>query len=354
MKTTILLVAAAAAATGSNAALTYVGADWSSVIVEERRGVIYKDSSGKAAPLEQILKASGMDTVRQRVWVDPTNGDYGTDYNIKLAQRAKAAGLSIYVNFHYSNSWADPGKQYAPTGWPTEIGALVTKLYDYTKDVCDRFQAAGIQPNIVSIGNEIRSGLLWPTGRTSNFANVAHLLKAASRAVKESSLRPQPKIMVHLDNGWDWNAQRNWYTSLLSSNGGFTLDDFDQIGVSYYPFYGSGATLAALKSSLANIAKQWPGKDVIVAEVNWPQQCSRAGSFPSDLRSIPFSAAGQTQYLKSVAGILEGLQGVNTTGLFYWEPAWLGNAGLGSSCESNTMFTKDGTALSSMTVFGEI
>jgi len=342
------------AAIGSHAALTYVGADWSSVIVEERRGVAYKDSSGKAAPLEQILKASGMDTVRQRVWVDPANGDYGNDYNLKLARRAKAAGLNVYVNFHYSNSWADPGKQYTPTGWPSDIGALANQLYNYTKGVLDQFQVAGIQPNIVSIGNEIRAGLLWPTGRTNNFANVARLLKSASRAVRESSLRPQPKIMVHLDNGWDWNAQRNWYTSLLASNGGFTLDDFDQFGVSYYPFYGSGATLAALKSSLTNIAKQWPGKDIIVAEVNWPQQCSRAGTFPSDLRGIPFSAAGQTQYLKSVAAILEGLQGVNTTGLFYWEPAWLGNAGLGSSCESNTMFARDGTALSSMSVFGEI
>ncbi|KAI1123620.1 glycoside hydrolase family 53 protein [Nemania abortiva] len=343
----LLMLAAAA-----NAALTYVGVDWSSVLVEEKRQVSYKDVSGKAMPLEQILKSNGVDTVRQRIWV--TDGDYGNDYNIKLAQRAKAAGLNVYLDLHYSNSWADPGKQYAPSGWPSEVEALATKVYDYTKSLCDSFEQAGVRPVIISIGNEIRSGLLWPTGRTSNFGNIARLLKAASKAIKESTLNPKPKIMIHLDNGWDWNAQRSWYTSLLSANGGtFTLSDFDQMGVSYYPFYGSGATLSSLKSSLNNMAKQW-SKDIIVAEVNWPQSCSRAGSFPSDLKSIPFSAAGQVEFLTKVASAMDGLPNVNSTGLFYWEPAWLGNAGLGSSCESNTMFTSSGTALSSMSVFSQI
>src|SRR3569833_2394315 len=341
-------------ATTANAALKYVGVDWSSVVVELKRRVSYKDVNVKAMPLEQILKASGVETVRQRVWVDPANGDYGNDYNIKLAQRAKAAGLNVYLDLHYSNTWADPGKQNAPSGWPTEVEALSNKVYNYTQNLCNLFQPAGIQPNIISIGNEIRAGLLWPTGRTSNFGNIAKILKSASKAVRESSLSPKPKVMIHLDNGWDWSTQRSWYTSLFSAAGGtFTVNDFDQMGVSYYPFYGSGATLSALTTSLNNMAKQW-GKDIIVAEVNWPQSCSRAGSFPSDLRSIPFSAAGQTEYLKKVAAVLDGLPNVNATGLFYWEPAWLDNAGLGSSCESNTMFTSSGTALSSMSVFSQM
>jgi arabinogalactan endo-1,4-beta-galactosidase len=338
-----------------SSAVTYVGADWSSVVVEERAGVVYKDVNGATKPLEQILKSNGIDTVRQRIWVDPTNGDYGTDYNLNIAKRAKAAGLNVYLDFHYSNSWADPGKQYAPSGWPTEINALSQKLYDYTKSVCNSFQQANIQPNIISIGNEIRSGLLWPTGRTDNFGNIAKLLKAASRAVKESSLDPKPKIMVHLDNGWDWGTQKWWYNSVLSASGGnFSLADFDQMGVSYYPFYGSGATMASLKSSLNNMLKEW-GKEIIVAEVNWPQSCPQPSQqFPSDIRSIPFSAAGQVEYLKKVAAILEELPNANSTGLFYWEPAWVHNAGLGSSCASNTMFTNSGTALSSMSVFSQI
>jgi arabinogalactan endo-1,4-beta-galactosidase len=334
----------------SHAALKYVGVDWSSVLVEERSGRSYRNTAGNVQPLEQILKDNGVDTVRQRIWVDPANGDYDLKYNLQLAKRAKAVGLDVYLNFHYSNSWADPSKQYIPSGWPQEINALSSKLYDYTKSVCDAFQAAGIQPNMISIGNEIRSGLLWPTGKSNNFGNIAKLLKSASKAAKESSLSPQPKIMIHIDNGWDWSAQERWYQSVLSN--GLSLSDFDQMGVSYYPFYGTGATLSALKSSLANMAKSW-GKEIVVAETNWPQSCPNPSQqFPSDLRSIPFSAAGQVQFMKAVAQIVEGTsEGV---GIFYWEPAWVDNAGLGSSCSSNTMFAWPGTALSSISVYSQI
>jgi len=333
-----------------NAALKYVGVDWSSVLVEERSGITYRNVAGTVQPLERILKDNGVDTVRQRVWVDPAKGDYGLDYNLQLAKRAQAVGLDVYLDFHYSNSWADPSKQPIPSGWPQEISALSAKLYNYTKSVCDAFQAAGIQPNIISIGNEIRGGLLWPTGRSENFGNVAKLLKSASKAVKESSLSPQPKIMIHIDNGWDWSAQKWWYESALSA--GLSLGDFDQMGVSYYPFYGSGATLSALRSSLASMAKSW-GKEIVVAETNWPQSCPKPSQqFPSDLRSIPFSAAGQTQFITTVAQIVEGTS--NGVGLFYWEPAWVDNAGLGSSCSSNCMFAWPGTALSSMSVYSQI
>jgi arabinogalactan endo-1,4-beta-galactosidase len=332
-------------------ALKYVGVDWSSVLVEERSGIQYRNVAGLVQPLEKILKDNGVDTVRQRIWVNPANGDYGLDYNLQLAKRAKAAGLDVYLDFHYADSWADPGKQPTPRGWPAEINALTTKLYDYTRSVCDAFEKAGVQPNIISIGNEIRSGLLWPTGKTNNFANIAKLLAAASKAVKESSLSPQPKIMIHLDNGWDWGAQQWWYQSVLSA-GGLALDAFDQMGVSYYPFYGSGATLAALKSSLANMARTW-GKEIVVAETNWPQSCPRPSQqFPSDLRGFAFSADGQTQFIKAVAGIVEGT--AKGVGLFYWEPAWVDNAGLGSSCDANTMFAWPGTALSSISVYSQI
>ena len=338
------------AASAAHAALQYVGADWTSVLIEERAGIQYTDSSGTAKPLEDILASSGIDTVRQRIWVNPPNGDYNLAYNLKLAQRAKAANLSVYLNFHYSDNWADPGKQYAPAGWPTEIGALTDKLYEYTKEVCDEFQKAGVAPNIVSIGNEIRSGLLWPTGRTENWGNIARLLGAASKAVRESALSPQPKIMIHLDNGWNWGQQEWWYSNVLKA--GLSLDDFDQMGVSFYPFYGQDATLSSLKSSLGKMADTW-GKEIVVAEINWPQQCSRpAHPFPADLRDVALSWEGQVEFVKRVAEIVESTP--KGTGIFYWEPAWMDNAGLGSSCESNTMFAWPGKALPSLEVFSQV
>ncbi|KAK1671156.1 arabinogalactan endo-1,4-beta-galactosidase, partial [Colletotrichum godetiae] len=335
----------------ANAALTYKGVDWSSTTIEEKAGIKYKSSAGTSQALETIFKNAGVNSVRQRVWVNPSNGDYNLDYNLALAKRAKAAGLSVYLTLHFSDTWADPTKQAIPSGWPSDIENLSWRLYNYTLDVSNAFQKAGVPPAIISIGNEIRAGLLFNTGKTSNWYNVAKLLNSAAYGIKDSTLSPKPKIMIHLDNGWDSSLQANWYTSLFAQNV-LKTTDFDMMGVSYYPFYGSGATLAALKSSLSNLASKW-GKEIVVAETNWPTSCpSPAYAFPSDLKSIPFSAAGQTTFLKKVAEVVAGVS--NGKGLYYWEPAWMNNQALGSSCPSNTLFAYPGTALSSLDTFKSI
>lgn len=334
----------------ASAALQYVGADISSLLVSERAGTTYQDTSGTTLPLENILASSGIDTVRQRIWVNPPSGDYNLEYNLELARRVDAAGLKVYLDFHYSDDWADPGKQWAPEGWPEEIGELETVLYDYTKSVCDAFAAEGIVPNIISIGNEIRTGLLWPTGGTSSFENIARLLGTASRAVRESALGSEPRIMIHLDNGWDWGTQEWWYDTVLAA--GLDISAFDQMGVSYYPFYGADAYLGSLEYSLESMAAKF-GKEIVVAEVNWPRECSNPEyPFPEDLQDIPISTEGQAEFVRRVAGVVEGVQG--GVGLFYWEPAWVDNAGLGSSCEANTMFEWPGMGLPSLDVFGQI
>ena len=157
--------------------------------------------------------------------------------------------------------------------------------------------------------------------------------------------------MIHLDNGWSWSQQQYFYDQVLASSTLLKSADFDQMGVSYYPFYNSAATLASLKSSLANMASRY-GKQIVVAETDWPASCPSAPAFPSDAKSIPFSAAGQTTWMKDVAAIVAGTNG--GVGLFYWEPAWIGNAGLGSSCADNLMVDGSGTVRSSLSVFGQI
>jgi arabinogalactan endo-1,4-beta-galactosidase len=128
--------------------------------------------------------------------------------------------------------------------------------------------------------------------------------------------------------------------------------DFDMMGVSFYPFYSASATLSALKSSLTNMANTW-GKELAVVETNWPTSCpSPKYAFPSDIKSIPFSAAGQTTFITDVASVVSGVS--RGVGLFYWEPAWIHNANLGSSCADNTMFSQSGQALSSLAVFQRI
>lgn len=224
-------------------------------------------------------------------------------------------------------------------------------MYNYTLETMNTFQSAGVPLSLVSIGNEITAGMLFPLGQLSRSGgayNLARLLHSASSGIKDSKL--SPKIQIHLDNGWNFATQKYWY-DLVLAQGPLTKADFDVQAVSYYPFYNSAATLSSLKSSLTMMKASY-GKEVQVVETNWPQKCSSpAYKFPSDTTSIPFSAAGQTSWIRNVASIVAAAGG---DGLFYWEPAWVANAGLGSSCESNVMFDGTGKALSSLAVFASI
>ncbi|KAK1623714.1 glycosyl hydrolase family 53-domain-containing protein [Colletotrichum phormii] len=257
------------------------GIDWSSTIVEERdKGVTYKNAQGVAKPLEEILVAAGVNMVRQRVWT--VEGDYGISYNLELAKRANASGLMFGLNLHYSDGFTNPGLQDIPTGWPTATDALEAQVTNYTAEVCAAFAAAGLYPEMITIGNEIDRGILCSTGKYDQPENLARLLHAGSAAIRASALGSTTKIVTHLAHGYDADLQ------------------------------------------------------------DWP----------SDQLSIPLSTAGQTEYITMVADTLKKIP--NATGLNYWEAAWISNAVLGSSCESNVMFGGTGKAYDSLAVFGTI
>ncbi|KKA29651.1 hypothetical protein TD95_002809 [Thielaviopsis punctulata] len=350
LKSVALLLAAGLSSV--HARLMYRGVDWSSVPVEEKSGVVYKTEAGVSQPIEKTLAASGVNIVRQRLWVNPSNGDYNLDYNLQLAKRAKAAGMSLFLDFHFSDTWADPAHQAIPAGWPTGIDDLSWELYNYTLEVSNAFHSAGISPAIISIGNEITNGMLLPTGSiNSNPYNLARLLHSASSGIRDSKLGWSPKIAIHLDNGWNSGTQQWWYKTVLGQ-GPLTTSDFDMMAVSYYPFYNSAATLSSLKYSLNDLASTY-GKEILVAETDWPTYCpSPQYAFPADTKSIPISVSGQSTWIKDVANIVAGVK--NGVGLFYWEPAWIDNASLGSSCPYNCMFADNGAAMSSMSVFNSI
>ncbi|OKL58118.1 putative arabinogalactan endo-beta-1,4-galactanase A [Talaromyces atroroseus] len=280
----------------ASALLQYRGADISSLTVEVDDGISYKNVNGDDATLETILADNGVNAVRQRLWVDPSDGIYGLDYNLKPAASMVDAGMLIYLDMHFSDTWADPSEQTTPSGWSTtDIGTLTWQLYNYTLEVSNAFAAASIPLEIVSIGNEIGAGLLWPLGE---------------------------------------DLQSYFYDTVLAE-GPLLTTDFDLMGVSYYPFYSDEALLSSLKSTLADMASTY-GKGLIVAETNWPYSCPDPEyAFPSDLTNIPFSAAGQTAFLTEVADV--PAETTNGLGLFHWEPAWIGNAGLGSRCSDNLL-----------------
>ncbi|PLB49337.1 glycosyl hydrolase 53 [Aspergillus steynii IBT 23096] len=330
--------------------LTYVGVDWSSVIVEERdNGVVYKNSQSVEMPLESILVEAGVNMVRQRVWT--VDGDYGLQYNLKLARRATKAGLMFGLNLHYSDTWTNPDLQDIPTGWPHNIDSLENKLYAYTTEVCETFAAENLHPETITIGNEIPSGMLWPTGHYENPENLARLLHTAARAVRDSSLGDHTKVVTHLAHGYDVELQ-HWFYDLVLDTGLLSVDDWDVIAVSFYPFWGEGATMAALNTSLTSLSTKY-NKEVQVVETNWPTECSNPDyPFPEDQLDIPLSPAGQTQYLQLLASTLKAIPAA--TGLNYWEAAWVNNAVLGSSCERNIMFDANGQAYDSLSVFGSL
>lgn len=334
--------------------LQFKGVDWSSTLLSEGNGQTYYGLDGQQQPLEQIFSSNGVNTVRQRIWIDPGNGNYDLNYNLKLAQRARATGLDLFLDFHYSSTWADPSHQDTPATWSgLGLEDLAAAVQNYTTSTLDALADAGTAPSIVSVGNEIRAGMLWPTGALgdgSGAYNLATLLHAASAGVRASSIGSQARIMLHLDNGWKGETQEWWYSTVLAA-GPLSSADFDIQGVSYYPFYDSSATLTALTSSLSALRAKY-GKDIIVAETDWPSSCDHPTfAFPADVQDIPFSSAGQSEWMRRVADVVEGVGG---SGLFYWEPAWTSNGALGSSCESNLMFDWDGKAQESLAVFQEI
>ncbi|KAI5777093.1 arabinogalactan endo-1,4-beta-galactosidase gala [Geopyxis carbonaria] len=321
-------------------ALTYKAFDISSLLTEEdAKHTTYRSTAGATQPLESILASAGATSIKIRLWVNPTDGIYNTAYALRLAKRARAAGLGVMLNLHYSDTWADPGHQTTPAAWSgLGITALAAQVKSYTTGVMNTFADAGVPVQIVSVGNEIRAGLLWPLGSWENFGNIATLLKAGIDGVR-ASRSSATLVMLHTDEGYSLGTQTWFYDSLISA--GFAMGSFDVMGVSYYPFWNAAdSTLENFQAAVNGMAAQY-GKRIVVQETDWPAVCSDPAQIPASLRGIGFSVAGQVAWMKKVADVVKAIPGGLGVGVCYWEPAWISNQGLGSSCEDNTLFSGD-------------
>ncbi|PPQ91634.1 hypothetical protein CVT25_013189 [Psilocybe cyanescens] len=325
-------------------ALQYRGADFSSLANLEKTGRTYKDN-GQTVKFETILRNHGANLARIRVWTSNNDGEYSLNYGLALAKRAVAAGMELYIDLHYSDTWADPGKQAIPSSWPKDLDGLNTQIYTYTLNLVKAFSAQGTPIKFIEIGNEINSGILFPVGQISSkgYSPLSQLLHSAANGVRAAS--SSTKIMIHLANGWNSNAISSFYNQIFIP-GQLAPEDVDVMGFSFYPFYGTGATTSALKSSLQNIINKY-GKDVMVVETDWPVSCT--GVSLSDSSAI--SAAGQSQWVSKIRDALSGLSGGHGLGIVYWEPGWIGNANLGSGCSDNLLVDGSGNTRSSISMF---
>lgn len=276
------------------------GADVGWLTEMEAAGKKFYNSNGSQEDLFAILKNLGMNSVRFRVWVNPSaSGGWNNKADVVAkALRAKAAGMRIMIDFHYSDTWADPGHQTKPAAWTGDMAALKTALAAYTTDVLTSLKIAGVTPEWVQVGNETDDGLLWPEGKAStNMANYAQFITSGYDAVK--AVFPDAKVIVHLSNGWD-NALFRWNFDGLKNNGG----KWDVIGMSLYP----SPTDWAVKNTqcLANMNDMVAryGKEVMVVEVgmSW-DQATAAKSFIADL-------IAKTKSVTNNKGL----------GVLYWEP----------------------------------
>ncbi|MFI5163462.1 MAG: arabinogalactan endo-beta-1,4-galactanase [Sphingobacteriales bacterium] len=287
------------------------GADISWVTQMESSGVKFYDKTGKQQELFALMKSLGMNSIRLRAWVNPTDGWCNTADVVAKALRAKAAGMKILIDFHYSDSWADPGKQPKPAAWVTlDFQTLVTTLHDYTVSVMNTLQTNGITPDWVQVGNEVSDGMLWEDGRAStHMANFAALVKAGYTAVK--SVSSTTKVIVHLPNGFD-NSLYEYLFDGLKNNGA----QWDIIGMSLYPTTTNYTTLDA--QCLANI-------NDMVSRYGTPAMVVEVGM---DATNPTASRAFLTDLITKVNGVSNG----NGLGVFYWEPEaynWQ-NYGLGA------------------------
>ncbi|KAG3249886.1 hypothetical protein PI124_g5491 [Phytophthora idaei] len=335
------------------------GHDLSSVaLMETVHGAQWIDTDGNTTTIESIFSEGGMDAVRLRIW---TAGEYDLNYTLALAQRFSKAGFKIYLDMHFSDTWADPHHQNIPAAWEnSSVATLAADLQAYVTATLQAFTEGGIDLDILSLGNEITIGFLWPTGKltTGYFNDFATLWKAARQGVTDAVAAGTKKseIMIHVDNGWNYTYVSDFFTGLFAT-GTVTPDDVDVFGFSFYPFYGVEATIDALKSSFTQIAKDY-NKPLYVAETDWPVACENV-TLSAD---YPVSAEGQTQWVTAIKGVLEALPNDLGAGIFYWEPAYLSVASLGSSCQSALVFDVDwsnwpttyATALSSVNMFANV
>ena len=306
--------------------MSFVGGDISLLPTYEEHGARYYDRQGRAiSDMIDFLKEQGWNTMRVRLFVDPSKAsaaDRGQgvrqdlDYVVSLGKRIKAAGMLLMLDFHYSDSWADPAKQWTPAAWLSFADdQLCSKIYDYTRDCLLALRAAGASPDFIQTGNEISYGMLWGAqgstanrcymGSEDNWPRFARLLKEAGKACRE--VCPQARIIIHTERAAQQSVLKNFYQQMQKQG-----VDYDIIGLSYYPYYHG--SLTTLSSSLTMLGQAFPTKQVMIVETG----CSYHYKVGDNDTSYPLTNAGQRQFAADLIATLH--QHKTVSGLFWWFP----------------------------------
>ncbi|MGA8029646.1 MAG: glycosyl hydrolase 53 family protein [Bryobacteraceae bacterium] len=337
----VLLFCILAVSPGSLPAAEYaVGADLSFVKQAEGQGFVFKDN-GVPKPALQMFKDHGYNWIRLRIFNNPVELPNNLQYTLNLAQAAKRLGYKLLLDFHYSDTWADPGKQNIPKAWQGMNHAqMVEALFNFTRDTITAFREAGVTPDMVQIGNEITNGMLWPDGKLpANWDNFADFEKAGVAGVEAGKgMQPRPQIMIHIDKGGDKVATKIFFDKLESYH-----VQFDVIGQSYYPWWHG--SLDDLRENLIFMSETYK-KNIVVVETayNW-----KPTEYINNPAPFPESPQGQKDFLEELNRIVMSTPHGRGIGLFWWEPAVAPRAG--GPIVSRGFFDQEGNSLPVLTVF---
>jgi arabinogalactan endo-1,4-beta-galactosidase len=315
------------------------GADVSMLAQIEQSGGKFYDN-GIEKDCLQILKDHGVNWIRLRLWNNPKDadgnplggGNNDLETTIYLAKRAKALGLKFLLDFHYSDFWADPGKQNKPAAWANLSGEeLQQAVYDFTAMVINKLKDNGVMPDMVQLGNEVDNGFLWPDGKISggDYSGFAALLKQGIKAVRDNDPNnndpeKRVKIMIHLSNGGNNALYRSFFDNLIYKQG---VTDFDVVGLSYYPYWHG--TLEELKNNMNDISQRY-NKYVVVAETayaftldNGDKTENIFGTKEEALGGYKASVQGQATAIRNIMEAVSQVPDNKGLGVFYWAPEWI-------------------------------
>ncbi|MBR2250095.1 MAG: glycosyl hydrolase 53 family protein [Prevotella sp.] len=316
---------------GSVQAQKYVGGDISLLPSYEANGSKYRTTTGAAiTDVITFSRDNGLNAMRVRLFVDPTKAPDAEKkegvrqdlaYVTALGKRIKDAGLKFLLDFHYSDSWADPVKQYTPEDWVSLTDLqLYDKIYNYTKECLQTLKAAGAEPDFIQTGNEISYGMCWGkrgssslkkcyTNNDANWLRFTTLLKNAIKACREEC--PQAKIIIHTERVANVTMQKAFYERLQNAS-----LDYDIIGTSFYSYYHG--SLQTLETSLNMLATNFPTKDIWLVEVGYFYNYQPTIKSPgADLSGqYPINDDGQAAYTEALINVLNNHEKVK--GLFWW------------------------------------
>jgi len=315
-----------------------IGADMSFLKAAEESGFQFKED-GKVKPGLEIFKDHGYNWIRLRLFHTPTELPNDLEYTIALAKEAKKLGFKLLLNLHYSDTWADPAKQFIPEAWASKSHEeLVDAVFEYTREVLVKFREEEVFPDMVQPGNEVINGMLWPDGKIpDNWDHFAGLLRAGIAGVYAGcGNMPRPAIMIHIDQGGNKDRTRYFFDKIKEYG-----IDFDVIGQSYYPWWHG--SLLDLRENLIFMANEYH-KPIMLVEVAY---CSEPTEYRSKPGPFPETPKGQKEFLEDVMKIVMATPDGLGAGIMWWEPA---TAGLGH-VGARDFFDEEGNVLPVIYVF---